>query len=122
MNGRLLNMFQLQCRLRQPVLPQLSGCDMLRPYASAPAAACLSLILMIAGPAWAVAAAEDSAAQGEFQIDSTQGEFERLMAVARKTQRGAGSTVGRIDIADRPTLGAEDAQLVIVEIASFECP
>ena len=52
MNGRLLNMLQLRRQSRQPAPPQLSRCDMLRPYASAPAAVCLSLILMIVGPVW----------------------------------------------------------------------
>jgi protein-disulfide isomerase len=44
------------------------------------------------------------------------------MAVARKTQQGAGSTIRRIDIEGRPTLGDKAAQLVIVEVGSFECP
>jgi len=122
MNGRLLNMLQLQRQSRQPALPQLSRCDMLRPYAYAPAAVCLSLILMIVGPIWEVAAAADSSQLGKSQTDTTQSEFERLMAVARKTQQGAGSTIRRIDIEGRPTLGDEDAQLVIVEVGSFECP
>ena len=122
MNGKLLNMLELQRRSRQPAPPQLSRCDMCKPCTSAPAAICLSLILMIVCPIWEVAAAADSSQLGESQTDTTQSEFERLMAVARKTQQGASSSVHRIDIADRPALGAEDAPLVIVEIASFECP
>ena len=122
MNARHQKMFQLQRRARQPVLAQLSGCGLPGPHTSLPAAFCLGLLLMIVGPVWAIAAAADASQLDESQTDTTQSEFERLMAVARKTQRGAGSTVGRIDIANRPTLGAEDAQLVIVEIASFECP
>ena len=122
MNGRLLHLFQLQRRSRQPAPPQLSRCDMLRPYASAPAAVCLSLILMTVCPVWTASAAADSHQLDESQTDTTQSEFERLMAVARKTQQGAGSTIRRIDIEGRPTLGDKDAQLVIVEIASFECP
>jgi protein-disulfide isomerase len=77
---------------------------------------------MIVCPVWAVAAAADSHELDESRTDTTRSEFERLMAVARKTQQGAGSTQHYMDIDGRPTLGAEDAQLVIVEIASFECP
>ena len=87
-----------------------------------PAVVCLSLILVIVCPVLAIATAANSSVQGESRTDTTQSEFDRLMAVARKTQRGTASTVGRIDIADRPSLGAEDAPLVIVEVASFECP
>ena len=122
MNGRLLNMLQLQRRSRQPAPPQLSRCDILRPYASTPVAVCLGLILMIVGPTWEVTAAADSPQLGESQTDTTQSEFARLMAVARKTQQGAGSTIHRIDIEGRPSLGAEDAPLVIVEVGSYECP
>lgn len=122
MKGRLRTLFQPGRQQRQPVPPQPSRRDMLRPYASAPAAACLSLILMTVCPVWAVSAAADSHEIDESRTDTAQSEFERLMAVARKTQQGAGSTIRHMDIDGRPTLGAEDAQLVIVEIASFECP
>jgi protein-disulfide isomerase len=44
------------------------------------------------------------------------------MAVARQTRQGGISTVRQLNIAGRPALGAEDAQLLIIEIASFECP
>jgi len=122
MNARLLNMFQLQRRSRRPVPPELSRCDMLTPNASARAAVYLSLILMTVCPVWAIAAAADETELGESRTDTTQSEFERLMAVARETQQGAGSTVHRMDTEGRPTLGHEDAQLVIVEVGSFECP
>lgn len=122
MKGRLRNPIQRRHQQLQPVLPQLSWWEMLRPYASSSAAFCLSLALMIVCPVWAVAAAADSPGLGASRANTTQSEFERLMAVARKTQQGVGSTVRYVDIDARPTLGAEDAQLVIVEIASFECP
>ena len=124
MNGRLSKLYRLRCRLRQATPAQPSGCEL--PVSSVPVpaavAACIGLLLMIAGPAAVNAAAADSPEPGELQASTTQSEFERLMAVARKTRGGAGSTVDRIDIADRPALGDEDAQLVLVEIASFECP
>ena len=122
MNARLLTMFQLQRRSRRPVPPEISRCDLLAPNASARTAVCLGLILMTVCPVWAIAAAADATELGESRTDTTQSEFERLMAVARKTQQGAGSTEHHIDTEGRPTLGHEDAQLVIVEVGSFECP
>ena len=118
----------MKIRLRTPFgrrhqqLWQLSWRDMLKPYVSTPTVACLSLILLIASPVWAYAASPDSPQPGESQTNVTQNEFERLMAIARMTQQGAGSKIRRLNIDARPTLGAEDAQLIIVEIASFECP
>jgi len=71
----------------------------------------------------AVAAGDPSPRLGSDDESAEQNsEFERLMAVARQTQQGAGSTVHRMDTEGRPALGDEDAPLVIVEVGSFECP
>jgi len=52
----------------------------------------------------------------------TATEYERLMEIARLTREGPGSRDRRIATGGRPTMGAEDAALVIVEIGSFDCP
>ena len=56
------------------------------------------------------------------QVETTQSEFDRLMAIARNTRQGTGSKVRRLDIEDRPTIGAKETSLVLIEVASFECP
>ena len=56
------------------------------------------------------------------RTDPPQSEFERLMAVARETHQGTGTGVRHLSIENRPAIGDEDASLLLVEVASFECP
>lgn len=56
------------------------------------------------------------------RTDAPQSEFERLMAVARETRQGAGTRVRHLSIENRPAIGNENAPLVLIEVASFECP
>ena len=126
MKNRCLKNSQLRHRQHQPAPPYVSRCDILRAYASAPPAVCLGLTLFILCHVWTTAAQADPSQPEEAttpaRTEEAQSEYERLMAVAHQIQQGADSTVRYMDIDGRPMLGTEDAPLVIVEIASFECP
>ena len=126
MKNRRLKMFQLRRRQDQPTPPYFSRCDRRGTCGSAPLAACACLTLLMLCHVWAVAAEADPSQPEEAttsaRSDVAQSEFERLMAVARQTQQGADSPIRHMNIDGRPTLGAEDAPLAIVEIASFGCP
>ena len=86
----------------------------------------IGLLLAIALLGSIDAAAADALDSGKSMrpepADATQSEFERLMAIAHMTRQGTNSKVRRLEIDGRPALGAEDAPLVLVEVASFECP
>lgn len=89
-------------------------------------AAFLGLALAIVCHGWIDVAKADSSESTEsmisVRVDSNQSEFERLMAVARATRQGSGSNVRRLTIDGRPAIGAEEAPLILIEMASFECP
>lgn len=89
-------------------------------------AAFLGLLVTVVSVGWGNLAIADGPDAGKstpsVRVDTTQSEFDRLMAVARNTRQGTGSKVRRLSIAGRPTIGAKEAPLILIEIASFECP
>jgi protein-disulfide isomerase len=88
--------------------------------------ALFGLVIAIMCHVWIDEARAESSGSGtaarSVRIDSKQSEFERLMAVARQTRQGTGARVSHLSIENRPAIGDENAPLVLVEIASFECP
>lgn len=128
MNTGASGLFRRQRRWPQPISSGLSGSD----QSSSPVsvlectAAFLGLLLAMVSLGWVnVVMADASDADKSMpsaRVDTTQREFERLMAVARNTRQGTGSKVRRLAIEGRPAIGAKEAPLILVEIASFECP
>lgn len=82
------------------------------------------LVIVCQGLASAILAASPDPTESMLSARSNtpQSEFERLMAVARQTRQGTGARVSHLSIENRPAIGDENAPLVLVEIASFECP
>ena len=82
------------------------------------------LAIVCQGLASAILAASPDPTESMLSARSNtpQSEFERLMAVARQTRQGTGARVSHLSIENRPAIGDENAPLVLVEIASFECP
>ena len=82
------------------------------------------LAIVCQGLASAILAASPDPTESMLSARSNtpKSEFERLMAVARQTRQGTGARVSHLSIENRPAIGDENAPLILVEIASFECP
>lgn len=112
----------------QPISSWISGCRQSSSPVSvlARTAAFLGLLLAVVILGWANVTMADAPDADKstlsVRVDTTRSEFERLMAVARNTRQGTGSKLRRMAIEGRPAIGAKEAPLILVEIASFECP
>jgi protein-disulfide isomerase len=79
-----------------------------------------ALLPALVGP-YAARGADGPSAEAQAPALDTNAEFERLMAIARKSRESGKPPSGTVDISALPTLGSTDAPLAIIEFSSFEC-